>query len=97
MTKRKIRNLTNLTAADNLDLIPVVDIDEPILELQTKKITVGNLLNGLSGGDVVIPYQTTGAAPTSTPADGALVLDNNGGTITLWVRANGAWVALVSV
>ena len=46
---------------------------------------------------VVVPYQTTGVAPTSTPVDGTLVLDNNGGTTTLWARANGAWVSLISV
>jgi len=42
-------------------------------------------------------YQTTGTIPTSTPADGTLVIDNNGGVTTLYARANGAWITLISV
>ena len=45
----------------------------------------------------VIPYQTTGVAPTSTPPDGALVLDHFGGTTTLYARSNGSWVTLLNV
>lgn len=60
--------------------------------------TLQYLTNTIATSDgVKVPYQTTGVAPTSTPADGTLVLDNNGGTTTLWARANGAWVSLVSV
>lgn len=60
--------------------------------------TLQYLSNTIANSDgVQVIYQTTGATPTITPANGTLVLDNNGGVTTLYARANGAWVALVSV
>jgi len=90
MTKRKIRDLTDLTTPDPLDLLPIVDIDEPILELQTKKITVSNLLDSTNPltakGDI---FTHDGAAGTRLPV----------GTDTYILSANSAastgleWVA----
>lgn len=92
MTNRRISDLTPLSTPDNLDLIAIVDVDEPLLDNKTKKITIGNLLTGIQ-----IPYQTTGVAPISSPANGTLVLDNNSSITTLWARVEGAWVALITV
>ena len=64
MTKRKIKDLPTLTSASEIDVIPIVDVDEPVLENQTKKISIGNLLNGLTptvatGGRVQLTEDTT--------------------------------------
>lgn len=59
--------------------------------LQYRAITICNAVG------VQIAYQTTGSTPVTAPANGTLVLDNNGGTTTLYGRANGAWVTLVTV
>lgn len=96
MDKKRISELTSLTTADPLDIIPIVDIDEPIIEQRTKKISVNNLLSSVVDTGQ-IPYQTTGLPPTSSPSNGSLVLDFNGGTTTLWARSNNTWVALISV
>jgi len=66
--------------------------------INTSSNTLQYLANTIATSDgIKLPYQTTGVAPTTSPVDGTLVLDNNGGTTTLWARANGAWVSLISV
>ena len=58
MTKKRISTLINLATPDSLDLLPIVDVSEPLLENQTKKITVSNLLDAsnplLDKGDIYV-------------------------------------------
>jgi hypothetical protein len=49
MTKKRIKELPTLTTADTSDLLAIVDIDEPIIENQTKKVTLGTLLSVAEG------------------------------------------------
>lgn len=66
MTKRKLTELVELSTADDADLIHILDVSEPVVTNQNKKITVQNLLDGLGGGDepyVEIGY--TGVEPTA--------------------------------
>ena len=77
------------TAASAIQLGAGINSTASTLQFRTNTIA--------NSDGIQIPYQTTGVAPTSTPANGSLVLDHNGGTTTLYARANGAWVALVSV
>jgi len=48
MTKKKLTELTELTTANNADLIHILDVDDPVITNQNKKITVQNLLKDIS-------------------------------------------------
>lgn len=65
------------------------------IQLGTGTASVSNTLQFLSqpianSTSIQIRTQTTNVAPTSTPADGTLILDQTGNG-KLWVRVNGTW------
>ena len=71
MTRRKITELTELAVADSTDVLHIVDISEPIVTNQNKRITVQNLLASSTGG-AASPLTTKGDLFTYSLEDARL-------------------------
>lgn len=93
----KLSDLQNLPAAASNDLIPILDVSEALPQNVNKTITVLDLLSNVSSTTgIQATTQNTGMAPTSTPPNGTIIVDQTGNG-TLYVRVNNTWksVALV--
>ncbi len=82
----KLSELQNLPNAASNDLIPILDVSETLPENKNKTIKVEDLLSTNN----ILPTQNTGVAPTSTPVNGTIIIDESGNG-RLYVRVNNTW------